>query len=60
MEALQHQFFNVEVMTQAWPIMLRGAGLTLVLCLAVIPLGLVGGLLVALASTSDRRLTPAG
>jgi len=55
MEALLHQFFNFEVMKQAWPIMLRGAGLTLLLCLAVIPLGLLGGLLVALASTLERR-----
>lgn len=55
MEALLHQFFNVEIMKQAWPIMLRGAGLTLLLCLAVIPLGLIGGLVVALASTAKRR-----
>lgn len=55
MDALLHQFFNVEVMVQAWPIMLRGAGLTLLLCLAVIPMGLLGGLLVAVASTSTRR-----
>lgn len=55
MDALLQQFFNLEVMLRAWPIMLRGAGLTLQLCLAVIPLGLIGGLLVALASTSARR-----
>ncbi len=55
MDALLHQFFNLEVMARAWPIMLRGAGLTLLLCLAVIPLGLLGGLLVALASTSPHR-----
>lgn len=55
MEALVFQFFNLDVMAQAWPIMLRGAGLTLLLCLAVIPLGLFGGLLVALASTSRLK-----
>jgi len=55
MDALLQQFFNLDVMIRAWPIMLRGAGLTLLLCLAVIPLGLMGGLLVALASSSTRR-----
>ena len=55
MEALMFQFFNLDVMMQAWPIMLRGAGLTVLLCLAVIPLGLSGGLLVALASTSRKK-----
>jgi len=55
MDALLHQFFNLEIMLKAWPIVLRGTGLTILLCLAVIPLGLLGGLLVALASTSPRR-----
>lgn len=55
MDALLHQFFNPEIMKQAWPIMLRGAGLTLLLCTAVIPLGLLGGLVVAIASTSARK-----
>ncbi len=55
MDALLQQFFNVDVMLKAWPIMLRGAWLTILLCLAVIPLGLLGGLLVALASNSPRR-----
>jgi len=56
MDELVHQFFNIEVMLKAWPIVLRGTGLTILLCLAVIPLGLIGGLLVALASTSRRRM----
>lgn len=55
MDALLHQFFNIEIMLKAWPIVLRGMGLTMLLCLAVIPLGLMGGLLVALASTSHSR-----
>lgn len=55
MEALAQQFFNLDIMVQAWPMMLRGLGLTLLLCMAVIPLGLVGGLLVALASTAQPR-----
>ena len=55
MDALVTQFFNLEIMLKAWPMMLRGLGMTVLLCLAVIPLGLIGGLLVALASTSSSR-----
>jgi polar amino acid transport system permease protein len=49
-----HQFFNLDVMRQAWPLLLRGLWMTLMICAAVIPLGLAGGLLVALASQSRR------
>jgi len=55
MDQLLEQFFNIDLMIQAWPIIWRGLGMTLLLCLAVIPLGLAGGLLVALASLSRRR-----
>ena len=55
MELLVHQFFNLDVMRQAWPIILQGFGMTVLLCLAVIPLGLAGGLLVAVASLSPSR-----
>lgn len=56
MDLIVHQFFNLDVMAQAWPIILRGLGMTLVLCAAIIPLGLAGGLLFALASLSRIRL----
>ena len=55
MELLVHQFFNLDVMRQAWPLILQGFGMTVLLCLAVIPLGLAGGLLVAVASLSPSR-----
>ncbi|KAA2236315.1 amino acid ABC transporter permease [Salinarimonas soli] len=55
MDALLQQFFNLDVMAQAWPLVLKGLGMTALLCLAVIPLGLGGGLLVALASLSGSR-----
>lgn len=55
MEQLIEQFFNVDLMIQAWPILLQGLGVTLLLCFAVIPLGLLGGLLVALAGTAPSR-----
>jgi len=52
MEALLDQFFNVSVMERALPLLLRGLGMTLLLCLTVIPLGFIGGTLVALARLS--------
>ncbi|NDV87649.1 ABC transporter permease subunit [Aurantimonas aggregata] len=55
MDAVIQQFFNVDVMLQAAPLLLQGLWMTAKLCLAVIGLGLVGGLLIALASLSPRR-----
>lgn len=52
MDQLIQQFFNVDIMLQTWPLMLRGLGMTILLCIIVIPLGIVAGLLVAVASTS--------
>ena len=49
MDAVIGQFFNVTIMASALPLVLRGLGMTLVVCVVVIPLGLTGGLLVALA-----------
>jgi polar amino acid transport system permease protein len=49
MDAVVGQFFNVTIMASALPLVLRGLGMTLVVCAVVIPLGLIGGLLVALA-----------
>ncbi len=56
MDVILQQFLNFEIMQKVWPLLLRGLGTTLWLCVIVIPPGLVGGLLVALASTSERRL----
>jgi polar amino acid transport system permease protein len=50
MEALGQQFFNLSIMQTALPLLLLGLRQTLVLCLLVIPLGLAGGLAVALLS----------
>ena len=52
MDQLIQQFFNVDIMLQTWPLMHRGLGMTILLCIIVIPLGIVAGLLVAVASTS--------
>ena len=51
MQALAQQFFDLAIMARAWPIVLRGLEMTLLLCVVVIPLGLLGGLAVALLGT---------
>jgi polar amino acid transport system permease protein len=55
MDALIHQFFNLDIMSRSLPLVLTGLQMTLLLCLVVIPLGLAGGLLFALASLSGSR-----
>lgn len=55
MEVLAQNFFNLDIMIQAFPILWRGFLMTLLLCALVIPLGLIAGLLVALAATSRSR-----
>jgi polar amino acid transport system permease protein len=49
MDTIVEQFFNVEIMVRTFPILLRGLGMTVLVCIAVIPLGLLGGLAVAFA-----------
>jgi polar amino acid transport system permease protein len=55
MDAIILQFFNVDIMVQAAPLILRGLGMTLLVCAAVVPLGLAGGLAAALAGRSRTR-----
>jgi polar amino acid transport system permease protein len=55
MEAVVQQFFNVGIMEQALPLILAGLGQTILICVIVIPLGLVGGLAFALVSLSRHR-----
>ena len=54
MEKFAEQFLNLQIMAAAWPMVLDGLGMTLLLCLAVIPMGLAGGLAAALASMSEN------
>ena len=54
MEAIVQQFFNVEIMAKALPLVLTGLWTTLLICIVVIPIGLVGGVLVAATSLSPR------
>ena len=55
MDQLLDQFFNLEIMAKAGPIVLHGLWMTLLLCLAVIPSGLAAGLVVALLSIARPR-----
>jgi polar amino acid transport system permease protein len=54
-EAVIHGFFNVSILAQAWPYLLAGFWMTVKLCLVVVPLGLAGGLAVALVSRAASR-----
>ena len=56
MDLIIQNFFNLEIMRQAFPLLLRGLGTTALLCLAVIPLGLAGGLIVALMARTRIRV----
>ena len=46
MDLLIENFFNIKIMSEAFPFLVRGLKTTLLLCVIVIPLGLIGGLLV--------------
>src|SRR3712207_6685544 len=49
-------FFSLDILRQAWPILLSGLVQTLLLSAMVVPLGLGGGVMLALLSTARSRL----
>ena len=55
MEMLLQNFLNISIMVDALPLLMRGLGMTALLCLAVIPLGLSGGLVVALLARNKNK-----
>jgi polar amino acid transport system permease protein len=55
MDLVLESFFDTEIMRQALPLLLRGLWMTLLLCLVVIPLGILGGLALAIIGTSRAR-----
>ncbi|KQQ75135.1 polar amino acid ABC transporter permease [Rhizobium sp. Leaf321] len=55
MDIFIDQFLNIDIMRQSVPLMISGLWMTLKLCSAVILLGLIGGLFVALGNMSERR-----
>lgn len=56
MDMFLNQFLNIEIMTQVLPLLLKGLRITALLCLAVVPLGLAGGLAIALICRSRLRV----
>lgn len=54
MQALLQQFLNLDIMARALPLVLGGLGTTLLVCAIVIPMGLLGGIVVAAANLSSR------
>lgn len=55
MEAVLDQFFNLQVMAKSVPLVIKGLGITLLICVVVIPMGVLGGLFAALGVLSERR-----
>ncbi len=55
MERLIESFFNRDVVAASVPYLLQGLVMTLKLCAVIIPLGMAGGIAVALAYRSRRR-----
>ena len=56
MDLLIENFFNIKIMGEAFPFLFRGLKTTLLLCVIVIPLGLFGGLLVALLTNIKIKI----
>jgi len=56
MDEFIQEFLNVAVMTKVAPFLLRGLLQTLLLCVVLIPIGLVSGLGAMLLATSSRRV----
>ncbi len=55
MDAILQNFFNAEVMWAATPLLVKGLGMTVILCLVVVPSGMVAGVLVAVLFTFGCR-----
>lgn len=56
MEEIVQAFFNTEIAQAALPIVLQGLLNTVLLSLMVVPLGLIGGLILAMLALSKSRL----
>lgn len=55
MDALLESFFNVDIYRQVLPYLLQGLWTTLWLSALVVPLGIIGGLALAVAATQTKR-----
>lgn len=50
------QFFNIDIMRQAFPFLLKGLGVTLLLTAVLAPLGIILGLVLAIASNAQNKV----
>src|SRR4029450_13732492 len=55
-EAMIQSFFNPEIIAASWPIVRAGLKNTLLLSLLVVPLGLLGGLILALLASAKAPM----
>ena len=55
MDPLIQNFFNLEVLLKVYPLLLQGLWMTIKLCLVVVPLGVIGGLIVAVTYSFHVR-----
>lgn len=51
MDEFLEAFFSLDILREAWPILLSGFGQTLLLSAITVPLGIIGGLTLAILST---------
>jgi polar amino acid transport system permease protein len=56
MDLLISSFFNPDILAQTWPFLLAGFWMTVKLTLVVVPIGVAGGLAIALLYTARSRL----
>ncbi|MGB8435002.1 MAG: amino acid ABC transporter permease [Burkholderiales bacterium] len=56
MDLLIASFFNPDILAQTWPFLLAGFWMTVKLTLVVVPIGVAGGLAIALLYTARSRL----
>ena len=55
MEQILQVFFNAAILERAWPFLMRGVTMTLLLSLVVVPIGLASGLAVAMLYHLHRK-----
>ena len=55
MEQILQVFFNAAIFERAWPFLARGVGMTVLLSLVIVPIGLASGLAVAMLYHLRRK-----
>src|SRR6185369_955813 len=55
MEQIVQLFFNMAILERVGPFLLRGLGMTLLLSLVIVPMGVISGAIVAMLYSLRRR-----